>query len=139
MYGWAGIGYWLAIGSNWLTPVEDLEEEVKRAIQFGKMICNDPVRFDGFASFYGLLRNLSERPWWTRVWVLQEYMFAASALFVYGKSNVEGGLFDLAIMLAWEMDVYLEKRRISESLKAYMRAAVLVFDHNLLVAMSLQL
>jgi len=57
---------------------------------------------------YGSVLNLLKRPWWRRVWVVQEVVLAKKALIVCGTKEMEWELFSLAIEQGISLGIWQE-------------------------------
>lgn len=116
--------------------MENLEGEgALRAIAFGLATFRELVGTQGLQTFYDLLKSLSLRPWWTRVWVLQGYALARSVMFVYGARHVEGELVHVGIQLACGMRSYMLRQTASEFIQASARVLFLAVDSRMKMVM----
>jgi hypothetical protein len=71
----------------WLGPAADGSDWV-----LDKMISGEVEDNDAFAFSYRLLQLLS-RPWWTRVWVIQEVVFSRAAIIRCGDRSIAFDIF----------------------------------------------
>jgi hypothetical protein len=63
------------------------------------------------------LHNLLSRPYWTRVWILQEFVLAGDAVILCGGQAMTLELLAEAAA-AWRSSIHME-RRISEKLTSF--------------------
>jgi len=64
------------------------------------LIYGDLARTNSLVKIYKHLHFLSRLPWWTRLWVIQEYVQSTSVLFVYGEQHIREDAMVLSTMLA---------------------------------------
>ncbi|RZL45516.1 MAG: hypothetical protein EOP74_01245 [Variovorax sp.] len=62
--------------------------------------------------------DLLTRSWWSRVWVLQEFLVATKAIFIYGHKRISEATFDRAVNVYFGYSNYLIGRGTGQDLNA---------------------
>jgi hypothetical protein len=146
-YGSQQMSHALGEGSLWRKADNEITSDAHREIlQAGKYIAKLIFEEDSCAEFFTLINNLASCPWWKRVWVIQELIFAKDATFVFADRRVERDLFILVIHFAEGMrEAYTKYNDLNQedevirSLQIYMRNQVPVLDPRMFFTTLLKL